>query len=60
MSQSPSVRTQINGSDTSTFAFFVQGSAMIPFDPASNRILVRFKDAGGVTRGVTSVALRAQ
>ena len=32
----------------------------MPFDPAANRIFVRFKDAGNVTRGSTSVALRTQ
>jgi hypothetical protein len=54
----PSVTTQINAGDTPTFAVFVASTGSVPFDPAVNRIFVRFKDAGGVTRGSTSVAVR--
>jgi hypothetical protein len=56
----PSVTTQINPNATPTFGIFVQGSGNVPFDPATNRIFVRFKDGGGVTRGSTSVAVRTQ
>jgi FG-GAP-like repeat len=56
----PSVTTQINANATPTFGIFVQGNGDVPFDPAANRIFVRFKDAGGVTRGSTSVAVRTQ
>jgi len=56
----PSVTTQINANATPTFAVFVQGNGNVPFDPAANRIFVRFKDGGGVTRGSTSVAVRTQ
>jgi hypothetical protein len=56
----PSVTTQINANATPTFAILVQGSGNIPFDPATNRIFVRFKDNGNVTRGATSVAVRSQ
>jgi uncharacterized delta-60 repeat protein len=55
-----SVPTQINSGETPTFGIFVTGSGAIPFDPANNRVFVRFKDAGGVTRGATSVAVRTQ
>jgi hypothetical protein len=55
----PSVSTTINAGATPTFGIFVQGNGNVPFDPAGNRIFVRFKD-GGVTRGSTSVAVRTQ
>jgi hypothetical protein len=55
-----SVTTQINANATPTFGIFVQGSGNVPFDPAANRVFVRFKDGGGVTRGSTSVAVRTQ
>ena len=56
----PSVTTQINANATPTFGIFVTGTGTVPFDPAVNRIFVRFKDVGGVTRGSTSVAVRTQ
>jgi hypothetical protein len=56
----PSVTTTINAGATPTFGIFVQGNGTVPFDPAGNRIFVRFKDSGGVTRGSTSVAVRTQ
>jgi hypothetical protein len=55
-----SVSTTINAGATPTFGIFVQGNGNVPFDPAGNRIFVRFKDGGGVTRGSTSVAVRTQ
>jgi hypothetical protein len=54
----PSVTTQIDANATSSFGIFVQASGNVPFDPAANRIFVRFKDSGGVTRGSTSTAVR--
>jgi len=56
----PSVTTQINGNATPAFGIFVQGNGNVPFDPAANRIFVRFKDSANVTRGSTSVAVRTQ
>ena len=55
-----SVTTTINAGATPTFAIFVQGSGTVAFNPATNRIFMRFKDLGGVTRGSTSVAVRTQ
>ena len=54
-----SITTTINAKATPTFAIFVQGNGNVPFDPAANRIFVRFS-SGGVTRGSTSVAVRTQ
>ena len=50
----------INQNDTPTFSIFVKGSGAVANDPANNRIFVRFKDGGGVTRGSTSVAVKTQ
>jgi hypothetical protein len=55
-----SVTTQIDGGQTPTFGVFVTGAGTVPFDPASNRVFVRFKDGTGVTRGTTSVAVRTR
>ena len=54
------VTTQIDGGATPTFAFFVRGQGIVPFDPATNRVNVRFKDQGLATRGATGVAVRTQ
>jgi len=56
----PTVTAQIDAGATPTFAIFVAGGGMVPFDPAANRVFVRFRDAGGVIRGMTSVAVRTQ
>jgi hypothetical protein len=53
-----SVTTQINAGETPTFAIFGAAQSAIPFDPANNRVFVRYRDQGGVVRGSTSVAVR--
>jgi hypothetical protein len=54
---SATATAQINANETPTFSIFVSAHAAIPFDPATHRVFVRFKDAGGVDRGSTSVAV---
>jgi hypothetical protein len=58
-STSPVVVT-IGAGETPTFGIFVAGTDTVASDPAKNRVFVRFKDAGGVTRGSTSVAVQTQ
>ena len=55
----PSVTLAIPGGGTPTFGIFAAGSGVIPFDPATNRVFVRFREAG-VSRGATSVAVRTR
>ena len=51
----PSIVTTIEA--TATFTVFVNGAGNVPLDPADNRIIVRFQDGSGITRGSTSVAV---
>jgi hypothetical protein len=56
----PTVTVPVNAGTTPTFAVFVGGHGTVPFDPATNRVFVRFTDGGGLVRGATSVAVRTQ
>jgi hypothetical protein len=56
----PSVTLGVGTNATPTFAIFATAGGPIGFNPAANRIFVRFKDGAGVTRGATSVAVRTQ
>ncbi len=42
-----------------TFAVFLTATAPIPFDPAANRVFLRFRRSDGTIVGGTSVAVRA-
>ena len=53
-----SVTLDIASGETPTFSVFPQARLGIPFDPAANRVYVRFRDAEGLVRGSTSVAIR--
>jgi len=53
-----STTTTFNSNATLTYTVFVQGSGNIPFDPGNNRLFLRFKDGGAVTRGATNVAVQ--
>jgi hypothetical protein len=50
----------VNAGFTPTYSVFATGTGTVPFDPALNRIVVTFTDAGGAVRGSTSVAVRTQ
>ena len=55
-----SATVQIDAGQTPTFSIFVQGTGVIDFDPAVNRIFVEFRDVTDAVRGKTSVAVRTQ
>jgi hypothetical protein len=60
LSPEGSVTTMILSNETPTFSVFVAAAGDVSFTPETNRIFVRFKDSGNVTRGSTSVAARTQ
>ncbi len=52
------ISTFIGAGETPTFAIFAKANGSIGFDPAGKRVFVRFRDASGVVRGATSVAVQ--
>jgi YVTN family beta-propeller protein len=54
----PTVTLSDAANATPTFSFFVDATAPIAFAPATARVFVHFKDAGGVSHGSTSVAVK--
>ena len=55
---SSTVSLTIATGETPTFGVFVSHSSAIEFEPATNRLVLQFEDAGGRVRGRTSVAVR--
>ena len=55
-----SVAAQLDANAAATFSVFARASGTVAFNPATYRIFLRFRDANGQTRGVTSVAVRTQ
>jgi glucose/arabinose dehydrogenase len=55
----PAPTVSLEADTTATLSVFVQGRGIVPFDPAVNRVNLRFTDAG-VVRGLTSVAVRTR
>jgi hypothetical protein len=47
------------GGETRSFMVTVNATGAIPFDPAVNRVFLRFRDDARVIRGASSVAVRA-
>ncbi len=55
-----SVTSSMNPGATSTFTVVVNGGGVVPLNPVTHRIFVRFRDGDGVIRGSTSVAVHTQ
>ena len=56
----PAVTLDIEHGAQPTFAIVLTARGTIPFEPTSHRVHVRFTDADGITRGLTSVAVRTE
>ena len=59
-SPSESVALTYEAATTRSFAVFATATGAIENNPATNRVFVRFRDAGGTIRGATSTAIRTQ
>ena len=57
-SPAASATASVPTNGTPTFSIFATAQSTISFDPANNRIFVRFRDSSGTVRGSTSVAIR--
>ena len=57
---SASVSLSFAAGATPTFSVFLQANGAIPFAPATSRVFLRFKDAGGGLHGSTSVAIETE
>ena len=56
----PTVTVAYEGGTARSFAVFAQGSGTVLFNPAMNRVFLRFRDADQTLLGATSVAARTQ
>ncbi len=56
----PSLNTIANSGETQRFGIFVDANGPVPFDPASHRIFLRFRDVNTVLSGATSVAVTTE
>ena len=56
---SPQTELSLAANATASFMLTLNASDFIGFDPANNRVFVRFIDEAGVLRGATSLSVRA-
>ena len=57
---SSTLSTDLAANQTDSFFILVEAAGDIPFEPATSRLLVEFRDSTGVVRGSTSVAVAIQ
>src|SRR5262245_8847834 len=56
----PGGTTEADAKPTQSLGMCVMANGTVPFEPATSRIFVHFKEPGTVTRGSTSVAVRTR